>query len=257
MKLHSNIIASVLIYLILLVTTASANEANVSSYDSANAAYTKGDYEKAILLYSNIVSADEESSEVYYNLGNAYYKTQNIALAIVNYERAKRLSPTDEDILTNLQLAKNQLTDDVSGENKLVLYDWKTSTINSITERQWGLLTICLFCTALFLFALYMVNTHILVKKTTFYAATVLSICTIFSFIIAQQRYTALKQDDEGIITAAVVPAKGEPSSSSTTLFILHAGTKVKLTQTNQNWVEISLENGNVGWIENNKVEKI
>jgi tetratricopeptide (TPR) repeat protein len=240
----------------ILYSFVNANTNNLL-LDSANSAYSKGDYSKACKLYENIISNGEEAPEVYFNLGNAYYKTNNIALAILNYERALKLEPDNEDFSFNLKLANQKTEDKIDAAPQLFLSQWKNGLVDLMTEKRWSQLCILLICISLILFAMYITMQKRGLKQFGFFGGTTLVILSIITFFIAQHKYSITKNNSEAIITSPSITVTGSPNEKGTKLFILHAGTKVNVTQEDVSWAEIKIANGNTGWIKISELQKI
>ena len=245
-----------LLLFIMLFSLATAGSNNVT-FDSANAAYAKGNYDKAIKLYTSVIDKDLESSELYFNLGNAYYKTNNIGLAILNYERAKKLSPNDEDILTNLKLANQKTEDKIESAPQLFLTEWKNGLIDIMSERGWSWFCIFLLCLSLIFISFFILSGNQRAKKFGFFSGGLTFIMTIAIFFIAQQKYEHTIKNDTAIVTSASVTVTGSPDEKGTKLFILHEGTKVLVTEENGEWTEVKIANGNVGWIKSSQLKNI
>jgi len=246
---------SILIFT-LLISFAKANENNVV-LDSASAAYAKGDYIKSAQLYRSIIDKGEEAPEIYFNLGNAYYKTNNIDSAILNYERAIKLDPSNDDFIANLKLANQKIEDKIDVAPQLFLTQWKNGVAGLMSEKGWSELCILLIVLSLLLFALYISTRNRGFKQVGFFGGTVLIILSVITFFVAQNKYNNTKNGSEAIITAGATTVTGSPSEKSTKLFILHEGTKVVITEEDNEWVEIKIANGNVGWIKKSQLQKI
>lgn len=225
--------------------------------DSANTAYSKGDFERSVKLYENILSKGFESSELYFNLGNAYFKSNNIAFAVLNYERAKKINPNDEDINVNLKLANQKIEDKIDAAPQLFLTQWKNGIIEMMSEKAWSVLCILLITFALILFAVFISSGNRSFKQFGFFGGTVFIISAIATFFIAQHKYSVTKYNTGAIITSASVTVMGSPNEKGTKLFILHEGTKVDISQENEGWTEIKIANGNVGWVKGKDVTAI
>ncbi|MGZ4077938.1 MAG: tetratricopeptide repeat protein, partial [Bacteroidia bacterium] len=245
-----------MILFFLLFSSAKAGNNNII-LDSANAAYAKGNFDKAIKLYTSIVDQNIESPELYFNLGNAYYKTNNVGLAVLNYERARKLAPGDEDILTNLKLANQRIEDKIESAPQLFLTEWKNGIIDLMSERSWSYLCIFSLCITLVLIAIFILSANTAYKKSGFFGGTAVGILTIVLFFIAQQKYNHTIKSDEAIITSASVTVTGSPNEKGTKLFILHAGTKVVVTEEGDEWTEVKIANGNVGWVKTTTITTI
>jgi len=246
---NKNILFTILLILTgYLFSFVKANENNIT-LDSANTAYSKGDYNKAILLYQRILNKNSEAPELYFNLGNAYYKTNALGLAILNYERAKKLSPQDEDIIVNLKLANQKTEDKIDAAPQLFLTEWKNGLVYLLDEKSWSVVCILLTILSLILFGIYFYTHTLSLKRFGFFGGVVLLISTAVIFFIAQHSYHLSKNSNDGIIVAPSVTVVGSPNEKSTKLFILHEGTKVNITQEEDEWMEIRIANGNVGWL--------
>ncbi len=226
-------------------------------FDSANAAYAKNDLPTAITRYEQILSNEMESPQVYFNLGNAYLKSGSVTKAIINYERAKKLAPEDEDISTNLRLANLRITDKIEALPELFLTEWKNSFLHSLSERQWSWLCVLLLVTGLALFLLYTASRRLALRQLGFWGGIVILLLSLSTFFIARHQYRLSAQRSEAIITGKEVTVMGSPDEKGTRLFILHEGTKVNVTDENGDWNEVKLSNGNVGWMKKNELELI
>ena len=239
-----------------LFSFAKANENNML-LDSANASYAKSDYTKAVRLYESIIAKGIEAPEIYFNLGNAYYKTNNIAFAILNYERAVKLNPDNEDFNFNLKLANQKIEDKISAAPQLFLTQWTNALVNLLTEKGWSELCITLIIFSLIFFAIYVSVQKRGIKQFGFFSGTILILSSIITFFIAQHKYSLTKNSDTAIITSAAITVTGSPNEKGTKLFILHEGAKVDIIQEDAGWVEIKIANGSIGWINKSELQKI
>ncbi|MGQ0829663.1 MAG: tetratricopeptide repeat protein [Bacteroidota bacterium] len=222
---------------------------NKATLDSANTAYSKGDYSKAITLYESILSKNVEAPEIYFNLGNAYYKSNTLGLAILNYERAKKLDPQDEDITVNLKLANQKIEDKIEVAPQLFLTEWKNGLVDLMDEKSWSIFCIIVVALSLILLGIYFSSHIINLKRLGFFGGATLFILSIFLFFIARHSYKLSTNSSDGIIISPSVTVVGSPNEKGTKLFILHEGTKVNITQEEESWMEIKIANGNVGWV--------
>ena len=252
MKLNSLLL--ILLFSFSLSVTANENKVIL---DSANAAYSKGDYFKAIKLYDSVLNNSTVAPEIYFNLGNAYYKTNNIGYAILNYERAKKLAPDDEDIIVNLKLANQKTEDKIEAAPQLFLTTWKNGIVDLMSEKSWSELCIVLIVFSLILFAVYIFSANRGVKQIGFFGGSTLILASIFIFFIARHKYELTKNSENAIITAPTVTVTGSPNEKGTKLFILHEGTKVNITEEDGSWTEIKIANGNVGWVPSKSLSAI
>lgn len=225
---------------------------------AGDSAYVKGDYETAITLYENLLKSNGESSDLYYNLGNAYYKNDNIAKAILNYERALLLDPSDEDLLFNIELARSKTVDKVAPVYKFFLMSWIEDIINLTDMQGWSVFGIVFFLLSLATFGLFLFGKSVSIRKTGFVVAVISLFVAIFANLSAYHQYHYLTERTEAIVMSASVTVKSTPSESGTDLFVIHEGRKVKISDDSmKEWKEIELEDGNIGWVPVNTIERI
>lgn len=225
--------------------------------DSATAAYNKGNYMGSASFYDRFLKSGYVSADVYYNLGNCFYKFNNISKAILYYERAKKLNPADADIRFNLQLANLKITDKVPGETPLFIATWWNNLLDITGECGWSYLCIICLCLALMLILGYLFSRHLWLRQVGFWGAGLMIVLCMGCFGMARERYRALITHNTAIVMSPAVTVKGAPSDSGTALFIIHNGTKVTIVKSDGNWSEIKLSNGNVGWLLNTDIEAI
>lgn len=229
----------------------------VATFDSANTAYSKKEFDKAIELYEQIIATNQQSPELYFNLGNAYYQTGDLAHAILNYERAKRLAPEDEDITINLKFANQKTEDKIEAAPQMFLVELQQKIVSLLNEKAWSILSILFLTGGLLLIGVFVSSGNAAIKKACFYMGTATLLLFIVTFFIARSSYHSYRTHNEAIVTGASVTVLGSPSESSTKLFILHKGSKVIVQEENNGWLEVKIANGNVGWVKETQVEKI
>jgi tetratricopeptide (TPR) repeat protein len=225
--------------------------------DSANAAYTTNNFEKAAELYQRILDKNVESSEIYFNLGNAYYKMNKTGFAILNYERAKKLDPDDDDINVNLKHAYQKTEDKIEAAPELFLTEWKNGIVNLMSEKEWSILFILFICITLLFFLFYIMSRNNGIRRFGFYTGAIFIVLSISTFFIAKHKYELTVNSSGAVITGESVTVNGSPNEKGTKLFILHEGTKVNITEDQSDWTEIRIANGNTGWIKTSQLQKI
>ncbi|MBP8945653.1 MAG: tetratricopeptide repeat protein [Paludibacteraceae bacterium] len=223
----------------------------------ANDFYAKGNYEAAAQEYEKILKEEGFSPELYYNLGNAYYKMNEIGKAILNYERALRLSPRFEDARFNLQIAQQKLVDNISESSTFFIQRWLTSLINFCTSNQWFIISFILFVVTLICAFIFFFKREVGVRKIALSCGIVFLILTIVCLTFSGIRKNEEVNHNQAIILSGVVTVKSAPDQSGTDLFQLHEGTKVTIKSSLGNWVEIKIANGSVGWLETKDMEVI
>jgi tetratricopeptide (TPR) repeat protein len=241
----------------LLALAPAYAQSDLTLFNKANDEYTKANYEKAIELYESIFKKDMEAGELYFNLGNAYYKTNQIGMAILNYERAKKLLPNDEDIETNLALANLKTEDKIESTTSLSFTAFFNNIANLASEKAWSLFCIVSFSFSLLLYTLYLISNQIILQKSFFYAASSVLLFSIITFFITQFKYNKIKHSNEAIIISPVTTITAAPASKSTKLFMLHEGTKAIITEEENSFLQLRLSNGNVGWVAKKDIRRI
>ena len=243
------------IILLLLVTVTVANGQTKAQADSA---YVNNDYAGAVEMYESILANEGESSDIYYNLGNSYYKMDNIAKAILNYERALLLNPGDGDIRFNLELAQSKAVDKVVPMSEMFFVTWIKSLANLMSEKGWAKLGIATFIMMLLALALYFFGKKITWKKMGFISAICFLLICIIANVFASNQKEKVLEHGTAIIMAPSVTVKSTPNETGTDLFILHEGRKVMIKDnTMKEWKEIQLEDGNAGWVPASVIEII
>ena len=222
-----------------------------------DSAYAHNDFASAIQIYEHLLQQGE-APEIYYNLGNSYYKTDDIARAILNYERALLLSPGNADIRANLEIARSKTVDKVTPIPEIFFVTWIKSLVNSQSSDAWaktGIVSFLLFLASL---AVFFFTQHIKWKKVGFGTAVLFLVVTILSNVFASQQKSYLTERDDAIILSPSVTVRSTPSESGTGLFILHEGRKVEIKDNSmRGWKEIRLEDGKVGWVPATSIEVI
>lgn len=237
--------------------TFSDNNLENATKTEGDSAYIKEDYATAIQIYETLLK-DGEAAEVYYNLGNSYYKTGEIAKAVLNYERALLLQPGNGDIRANLEVARAKTIDKVEPIPEVFFVSWTKSLINSMSVdawATWGIISFVLLIVALYFFIF---SKQIMRKKIGFISGIVFLVITVCSNLFASQQKENLVNRDEAIVMNPSVTVRSTPSESGTSLFILHEGRKVGIKDNSmKEWKEIRLEDGKVGWVPASAIEVI
>ena len=248
------LVISILFSLILLPTAVFSNNEQV---ENANTFYAEGKFKEASNSYEKVIKQDLVSADLYYNLGNAYYKQDLIPRAILNYERALKLKPDHEDALFNLAMANKKTTDKIDRLPELFIGSTWRTLVTSRTVNSWASYCVVLFLLSLVFFVGYLVLEVRLIKKVNFYAGVFFLLFGLSGWLMASQHQNILDQSAEAIIFEPPVTVLSAPNASSEKLFTLHEGTKVSLLQEVNEWQEIKLPNGNVGWVQKQVVENI
>lgn len=225
--------------------------------EKANRAYMNETYHEAIELYESILKMEMESSVLYYNLGNAYYQTGQIGRAILNYERARRLSPNDEAIIHNLRIARSMLTEHFEPMPQLFFLDWRDKFVQLLSVDGWAFTMIFLAFSLLLCAILFLVLKNRLYKKVFFFAGILSIILLMMSYYAVNRQHNIHYVKQEAIIMNPRVTAKSAPGDRGLDLFVTFEGTKVEITADVMDWYEVRLPNGQLGWVNKSALEII
>jgi len=239
------------------ISTFQLNAQEPDKLQEALDAYQKGEYQYASGIYEDILGQGKHAFELYYNLGNAYFKQNMFAKSILYYERALRLSPNDENTLFNLNVARTKTIDKIEPLPELFFKRWWKSLIGIQNTSSWAYTCIVLWVFLLTSIAVFLAAKTIGIKKISFSLAIALLALNILSFTLAFKSYQNLTNKNEAIIMSQRLTAKSAPNTGSTDLFVIHEGTRVRITDRMTEWVEIKLDNGSVGWIKTGTFELI
>jgi len=198
-----------------------------------------------------------ESADLYYNLGNACFKTDDLASAILYYEKALKLSPNDEDIVFNLNVANSRITDKIEPLPVMFYKRWWIKLSDLFSTDAWAKIQVVTFLLMLFALGGFLILRRVIVRKVSFWLALLFFIATIFSFGITYQKYTAYQKHTEAIVFTPSLTVKISPTENSVDLFVVHEGTKVKILDQLDGWYEVKIASGSSGWIQNESVKKI
>ena len=227
----------------------SLSVATVSAAD-ADSAYIQGDYLTAIDLYQEVLRNEGVSATLCMNLGNSYFKLDEIAQAILWYERAYLLDPSDDDVKFNLELARTRTVDKVTPKNQLFIVVWFRNLVAALDINTWAALTLLFFFVAALMAGVFLLSRKVSLKKISFAFSLFFFVFSILSFIFASTQRSNIVNRDTAIIVSPSVTVKSTPSDSGTDLFIIHEGRKVDILDSSmKEWVEIRLEDGNTGWV--------
>ena len=223
----------------------------------ADSAYTQGNYQKAISDYEQLLK-EGVCADLYYNLGNAYYRTDDMTRAVLNYERALLLSPGDRDIRFNLQMARSKTIDKIIPEPELFFVTWYRSLVNLMSVDQWAHMALVSLALAIVLALVYLFSERIWLRKVGFFGGILLILSFVLGNVFAQYQKSGLTNRRGAIIMGSAVTVKSTPANNGTDLFILHEGTKVTVTDGQmKDWKQVRVADGKEGWVETSQIEVI
>lgn len=232
-----------------------------ASESDADAAYREKNYVESIKLYEAQVvrnrSINQESAQLYYNLGNAYFRDNQIAKAIVNYERALLINPGDSDIRHNLRFAKTRIEDKIDSADSFFINKWVRSLQNLYSANTWAIIGVVLFTLFIVAIGVYMISLQLSMRKISFYVGIVLFFAVVITNVFAFQQKRKITNRSTAIVMSASVSIYTSPDAHSQELFRLHEGAKVTIKREEGRWIEIVIANGSVGWLQKMNVEVI
>ena len=236
---------------ILSLFICSQNFASEQVFELGNKQYVNENYSAAISLYDSILISGLESSELYYNLGNCHYKTNDWANAIWHYEKSLQLN-NNEKTKHNLELVKLKIIDRIEPLPQLFYKKWWINLTQNLSTQVWQILT--LFGMG-FIFILQLISQFTSLKNKLI--TKIFSAITVIILLITQTSYHNNFTKKEAIIFSETITVNSAPTISSTNLFTLHAGSKVEIIDTIGDWINIKIANGNSGWIAKNSIKEL
>ena len=245
------------VWLLLAMICLGSTSARAVTKNNADTEYQKGNYQQAIRDYEEILK-NGESAEIYFNLGNAYYRTDNITKAVLNYERARLLSPGDDDINFNLQFARSKTIDKITPQSEMFFVTWYKSLVNFTSVDNWAKTGILCIVMALLLVLLYLFGPQLMLRKIGFFGGLAFFVIFLLSNLFAFQQKQALDNRTGAIIISPSVNIKKTPAKNSADQFVLHEGTRVDIIDKGMtDWRCIRVGDGREGWIETKAIEEI
>ena len=245
-------------FMLALLFLLLAMPAGAVSKQEADEAYKKGQYQLAIKHYQQLLNEGGYSAEIYYNLGNAYFRTDNITQAMLSYERARLLAPGDQDIRFNLEFARSKTIDKITPQSEMFFVTWYHSLVNLFSVDTWACTAVGSICLVVVLLLVYLFASRMVLRKVGFYGAVCLLLLFGLSNLFAYQQRQLLTERRGAIVVAPTVVVKKTPSAGSTDEFVIHEGTRVDITdKTIAGWRAVRIADGREGWVLEKQIEEI
>jgi len=223
----------------------------------ANGLYIEGEYSASAELYEQVIADGKEAPELYYNLGNAYYKAGNVPAGILNYERAKKLNPNDEDLIFNLKLANLKTIDKIEAIPNFIIGDLGNELKDFYSQDTWAWISVFGIWLASLLFFGFVVLAIRNLKKLFFGLSMLFFSLSIVAFSFTYNKYHEAYKEIEAIVYSPTITIKSAPDEQGTDLFVLHEGTKVLVLDKMGSWYKIKLASGSIGWIPLASIQQI
>ncbi len=246
-----------IVFLLLIIASYTSAQNVDSLFVSANGLYKNGKFKEAIEQYKAIESKGLVSSELYYNLGNSYYKLNKVGPSIYFYEKALKLDPLNKDVSTNLVFAKRLALDNIEALPKTIFQKFNKNYLQKLSYNQWAVLIVVLSVLAsLFFLMFYFVEASL--KKRIYFIASIFSFLLLLgSFFITENQYNLSKNKKEAIVFASKTSIKNAPTLNAEEIFTLHEGAKVIVLDAIDDWKKIKIADGKLGWIIASEIKEI
>lgn len=228
-----------------------------SGFERGNAAYQKGNYQEAITEYESVIQGKKQSAELYFNLGNCYYKLNKVAPAIYNYEKALVLNPCDAEIQNNLKFAHKMTIDEIKDVPKVGFAKMLRDFTGNFTYDGWAWITVSFAILFLLFFLGYYFSQTTFLKRVFFVGMFGIVFLILISVLAAFSEKGHYESERPAIVFAEIASVKSEPKTSAPDVFVLHEGTKVFVEEKLDDWKKIQLTDGTEGWIENSAIREV
>ncbi|EMY3583460.1 tetratricopeptide repeat protein [Flavobacterium psychrophilum] len=228
-----------------------------TAFDKGNNLYQKGNYQEAITVYESVVKSGQQSAELYFNLGNCYYKLNKVAPAIFNFEKALLLNPNDSEIRKNLAFAQKMTIDEVVETPKVGFAKIIRDFTSSYHYDTWAWIAIVFSVLFLICFVGYYFSNTTMLKRIFFTSMLFILLFAMVSVFAGFFEKNQSNNDRPAIVFADITLVKSEPKSTAQDAFVLHAGTKVFVLESLNNYKKIQLLDLKEGWIEKSAIKEL
>ncbi|MEE9430320.1 MAG: tetratricopeptide repeat protein [Melioribacteraceae bacterium] len=224
---------------------------------TGNLAFQNKQYADAITQYQSIINQGYISSDLFYNLGNAYFRTNNLGKAILYFEKSLKLSPLSNDAKHNLKIAKARTVDKIKEIPKLFIFEWWDVILTSFTTTGWQIIVLVFYILLLLSVGVYYLIKNIQFQRIAFLLGMFNLVALIFAVILFVSSLSKSSSSNYGVLQSSVISTKISPDESSNDAFVIHEGSKFLIEDKVNNWVKIKLADGKIGWLPNNTFETI
>jgi len=246
----------VIIFTVLLQMPLIASEAD-ELMSRANQLYQEDKFDESIVLYETILNNGLISENLYYNLGNSYFKMGQTGKAILNYERALKIDPGNEDVEYNISIVKARTTDNIREVPKLFIVEWWEGFLAAFSTTTWLLIVVAVYIMLLIFLGIYFTGKTGRLQRLGFLGGSVCLAALIISIILLVSHVNRVTSSEYGVLIEAEYAVKQSPSSSSSDVFIIHEGLKFSIEDKVNEWSRIRLSDGKVGWLPSGTFEVI
>jgi len=243
-----------IVYIFLILTQFLFSQ---NGFERGNELYQKGNYNEAIKAYESVLATKKQSAELYFNIGNCYYKMNKVAPAIYNYEKALVLEPNDKEILNNLKFAHKLQIDEIKEVPKVGFEKLIRDFTGIFHFNTWAWISVVFALLFVFFFVGYYFSQTTASKRVFFigmFALVFLLLISISSAIFEKKHDL---NERPAIVFAEMISVKNEPRVSGSDVVVLHEGTKVYVLDALENWKKIQLTDGTEGWIDEGAIKEV
>ena len=247
----------VVVYIFALFISTISVAQNDTLFKAGNTLYNEGKYAEAIDKYETILESKQHSAALYFNLGNAHYKLNNIAPSIYYFEKALQLEPNDKEIQNNIAFARNMTIDAIDVVPEVGFSKLFKNLTNTMSFDNWAYTSIMTMLLFVILYLIYYFSHSTRKKRLTFIGSTSFLLLTCVTLFFAFNKFNIDKNDRPAIVFSQEALVKSEPNLRSEESFRLHEGTKVQILDTVKNWKKIKLSDGKTGWISSEDIKAL
>jgi len=244
----------IILFIASVANPAVSQDTNKDKFYQGVSYFTAGSYKEALQAWNEIYNTGYRSANLDYNIGNAYFKLNNIPSAILFYERAYLLKPADENINYNLQVARTLIVDRFQEIPELFFIKWYNFVSLFLSTNSWAKISLTFFVLFLLFLSLYIYSPRHRYKVIGFWLAILLIILSLTSLAFTKRNKSLVYDSHKAIITTPMVSGKSSPDKSGNDIFVLHEGTKITVEDKVGEWLEIRLSDGNKGWVPLNSI---
>jgi tetratricopeptide (TPR) repeat protein len=220
----------------------------------AEKAYDNKNYKEAIVCYQKLINEGNKSYELYFNLGNSYYRNKELGYAIYYYELARKMNPNDQDVQINLGIASAKTVDKIDAKENFFVNAVRSNVVNVVSTDSWAWFSVILAIVTCILFFTFVHSRIMTLKRVSFVFSIIAAIALVTVYLFGVSAVNSKKENKFAIVLLKEVKITNEPNAVATMKFALHEGTKVRIVKANSDWVLIKLDNGNEGWVKQSEV---
>lgn len=228
-----------------------------NGFDQGNTFYRNEKYKEAAQAYEQVLKSGKESAEVYFNLANSYYKLNQVAPAVYNYEKALQMKPGDSDIRNNLDFAHKMMIDEVKEVPRVGFRKIISDFTSMFNYNQWAWIAVFFAVFSALAFAVYYFSRVAVYKRIFFIGMFAFVFLMCLSISSAAFERGRSRSERPAIVFSGIATVKSEPRNSGGDVAALHEGTKVYIQESLESWNRVTLPDGNDGWIESSAIREL